>query len=74
MLTKLIEGVKVSIQAREFESALKALSDATLDDIGLTRPGIASLYSRPAPVRPKQDLTFDWLSLNLALPDSARVA
>lgn len=53
MFIKLTEGVLAYLRAKEIEVALADLSDAALDDIGLTRSDLGRVSVQPQAARPE---------------------
>ncbi|MGN7126104.1 DUF1127 domain-containing protein [Methylorubrum populi] len=53
MFSKVFESVRAHLRAKADEEALMSLSDAALDDIGLTRGAVSELRTGSDPVRPE---------------------
>lgn len=53
MFSKVFESVRTHLRARADEEALMNLSDAALDDIGLTRAAVSELRAGFEPARPE---------------------
>ncbi|HEV2545141.1 MAG TPA: DUF1127 domain-containing protein [Methylobacterium sp.] len=53
MFSKVSESVRAHLRARANEEALMNLSDAALDDIGLTRGAVSELRIGSEPARPE---------------------
>jgi len=53
MFSKFLESVRTHFRARADEEALMNLSDAALDDIGLTRGAVSELRTGSEPARPE---------------------
>ncbi|MFY9291329.1 MAG: DUF1127 domain-containing protein [Methylorubrum rhodinum] len=66
MFIKLTEGVLSYLRARETEAALADLSDAALDDIGLTRAEIGRRPVQPEAAFPAISLTGSLFALPFA--------
>ncbi len=68
MLKKMIVDIRSYFQAHDLQNTLTDLSDAALDDIGLTRTDISGLSARFEPVPREAASDRDPLFASLAFP------
>ncbi|CAO4180420.1 DUF1127 domain-containing protein [Methylorubrum aminovorans] len=73
MFSKVSESVRAYLRARANEEALMNLSDAALDDIGLTRGAVSELRTGSAPARPEA-VSVAPLFAALAFPGALQTA
>ncbi|CAO4144909.1 DUF1127 domain-containing protein [Methylorubrum aminovorans] len=73
MFSKVSESVRAYLRARANEEALMNLSDAALDDIGLTRGAVSELRTGSTPARPEA-VSVAPLFATLAFPSALQTA